>query len=437
MNKIPNSPKIFFGWWTVLACGIVGFLGVGFGSMAFSVLFKPIAADLGLDRAVTSIASGMQNAMGGIIGPVGGWASDKYGPRRIMLLGVVTLVLGCIVMYLVNSLWSLLLVWGILVGAGCQLGATFIMARAIVNWFVQRSGIAVNTKFAIQALAGLLLLPVIALLVKNQGWRSTCVIAGIVILTVTMPLIWFFVKSNRPEFYGLKPDGAIKVTEENQPVNQSTNDTVGNEVVDLTLRQTLKTSAYWLIIIIQFISAFGTAMMSVHFVPFLTDRGISTVQAASMMGLLITVGIPARLVAGFIVDRVKIGYLNFLIAAGIFIQAIGIIIFLADQSTATIYAWLLFYSIGSGISAGVTMPLLARYFGRKAFGSILGLSGALQMPIGLVAPSIVGWVYDSSHSYNSIIVLMATLLCISVVVACFIRRPRVLSQFTDTLQTTG
>jgi sugar phosphate permease len=437
LNNIKKSPKIFFGWWTVLACGIVGFLGFGFGNMAFSVLFKPIATDLNLDRAVTSIASGMQSAISGILGPIGGWASDKYGPRRVLLIGVITLVIGCISMYFVNSLWSLLFAWGILVGAGCFLGVTIIMDRAIVNWFVKKNGMAINIKFAIQSLAGLLLLPVVALLVVNQGWRSTCVIAGIVILVVTIPLIWFFVKPHRPEFYGLTPDGITKPTVEKQPANQKANDNVEDEEVALTLKQTTRTYTYWLILVIQIFSSLGMTMMGAHFVPFLTDRGISTVQAASMMGLLITVSIPARIVAGFLVDRVKIGYLRFLMAAGIFIQAIGVIIFLTNQSTATIYAWLLLFSLGSGISSGVSLPMQARYFGRKSFGSIMGLSGALQTPVGLAVPSIVGWVYDTSHSYDTIIVLTAILLCVSGVVACFVRRPGIPARNTDTLQTAG
>lgn len=437
MNKIQKSPKIFFGWWTVLACGIVGFLGVGFGSMGFSVLFKPIAGELGLDRAVTSLASGIQNAVGGIIGPIGGWTSDKYGPRRVMLLGMIILTLGCIMMYFINSLWSFLLVWGITVGAGYSLGATLVTDRAIVNWFVKKSGIAISTKFALQALAGLLLLPVIALLVTSLGWRSTCIIAGVVIAMVTIPLTWFFVKPNRPEYYGLKPDGRVKVAEVNQLVNKRTNDAIGNEANDLTLRQTTRTSAYWLIIILGFISGFSMTMMGAHFIPFLTDRGISPVRAASMMGLLITVGIPARLVAGFTVDRLKTGSLRFVLATGIFMQAIGVILFLAAQSTATIYAWLLLYSIGSGITQGVSLPMQARYFGRKSFGSIVGLLSALQMPIGLAAPTYVGWVYDTTGSYMHIIVLMAILLCISGIIACFIRCPKMPVQATDTIKIIG
>ena len=432
MNKTQKSPKIFFGWWTVLACGLAGFVAVGFGNMAFSVLFKPIATDLGLDRAITSIAAGMQSAVGGILILAGGWASDKYGPRRVMMVGAVTLGLGCMSMYFVNSLWSLLFAWGILVGGGFMLGFTIIMDRAIINWFVKKSGVALNIKFGIQSLAGLLLLPLVALLVLNHGWRITCVIAGIVIFAVTIPLTWFFVKPQRPEFYGLTPDGIAPSTKENQSTRKL-NNTPENEETNLTVKQTTKTSAFWLIIIIQIFSAIGATMMSAHFVPFLTDRGIAPVQAASMMGLLITVGIPARLAAGFITDRVKMGYLRFLMAAGIFLQATGIFIFLAGQSTGTIYVWLLLYSVGAGLSSGVNLPMQARYFGRKSFGSIMGLSSLLQMPAGLVAPSVVGWAYDSSHSYDSIIVLIAVLLCVSGVITCFIRRPAVPALATSTL----
>ncbi|NWF77708.1 MAG: hypothetical protein HXY36_03855, partial [Chloroflexi bacterium] len=56
-----KTQKIFFGWWTVLACGVIGFLGVGFASQGFSVLFKPIAEELELTRAATSVAAGVQS----------------------------------------------------------------------------------------------------------------------------------------------------------------------------------------------------------------------------------------------------------------------------------------------------------------------------------------------------------------------------------------
>jgi len=52
-------PSIYFGWWMVIFGGIVSGLGIGFYTLGISALFKPIAADLGLTRAVASTASGI------------------------------------------------------------------------------------------------------------------------------------------------------------------------------------------------------------------------------------------------------------------------------------------------------------------------------------------------------------------------------------------
>ena len=210
MIKRKKLSDIYFGWWTVLATGIIGFLGIGFVGLGFSVFFKPIAAELGLNRAVTSMAASVQTLGRGILSPTGGWIADKYGPRMIMFFGIFCLVLGCMLMYFVNSLWSYLVVWGVLIGAGHSLGYTIVTDKAIINWFVRKSGMALNTKFAIQSLAGISLLPLLAWMVENQGWRVTSVIVGIVLAIVSVPLTWFFVKKHRPEYYGLLPEARLK-----------------------------------------------------------------------------------------------------------------------------------------------------------------------------------------------------------------------------------
>ena len=101
---MPRSPKIFFGWWTVLACSVVGFLGVGVASSSLSVLFKPIATELGLSRAAASLTGGVQSAGQGISGLTGGRATDRYGPRVAMLIGIGLLVLGLATAYVVKLL---------------------------------------------------------------------------------------------------------------------------------------------------------------------------------------------------------------------------------------------------------------------------------------------------------------------------------------------
>ena len=434
MIEIPKPSKIFFGWWIVLATSIIGFFGTGFVSLGYSVLFKPIASELGLSRAVASMASSIQSVGQGIWAPTGGWASDRYGPRRVMLLGIFCLALGCIMMNFISSLWAFLVAWGLVIGAGFSLGCTIITDKAIINWFVKRSGIAINTKFAIQSLSGLLLLPLIAWLITTQGWRVTCIIAGVVIAVVSFPLVWFFVKPHPPEYYGFLPDGATikgEAVGANQIIDKGANHASKAEVVGFTLRQTMKTPAYWLIISLGYISGLVMPVMGVHCIPFLTDMGINPVKAAAMMGLITTVGVPARLVIGFIIDRVKTGHLRFIMVVGYLMQAIGVTTFLVSKSTAMIYVWFLLAGIGGAVSFGVQLPMFARYFGRKAYGSILGSWQMMNVPIGLVAPIYVGWVYDTTGSYMSIFGLLAPLLAVSGVVACFILPPKPPAQISD------
>jgi MFS family permease len=422
MTNRPASSKIFFGWWIVLASSVIGFLGVGIANSGLSVLFKPIAEELGLSRAAASWASGIQALGQGIAGLVGGRTTDRYGPRRIIIIGIVLLVIGLAAMYFVNSLWTYLIAWGLLVGIGFSFGCTFVTDIAIVRWFVKKSGIAINLKFAVQSLSGLLLLPVIAWLTTSQGWRFTGVATAAIIAIVCLPMAWFLIKPHPPEYYGLTPDGIPPTPVELKP--EIPGDRRHDTEVSFTFKETLKTPAYWLLILISYLTGAAAPILNVHCVPFLTDRGISPVQAAGIMAIILTSGIPARLISGYLLDRVKTGNLRFMIAAGFLLQASGTAIFLLAGNNVSIYIWFLLFGIGNGIYQGVLIPLWARYFGRKAYGAILGSTMTVHMPIALVAPIYVGWIYDRFGSYLSVIIALAVFSALAGVIASFITPPR-------------
>jgi cyanate permease len=415
-----NKHKIFFGWWTVLACGIIGFVGVGFGFHGFSVLFKPLAAELELSRAATSMAVSIAAVMGGLAGPLGGWANDKYGPRRVMLIGIIILATGFTAMFFVNSLLSFLFAWGVVVGLGVALGPAIMTDRAIVNWFVRKSGMAVNLKFAIQALAGISLVPLIAWLVTGQGWRITYLVGAAAVLLITIPLTWFFIKPHRPEYYGLLPDGVYKPVQTNDRFAIETDSVIS----EFTFRQTIRTPAYRLVIVTGWITLLIYPMMTTHFVPFLTDRGIAPVLAASMFGVIYLINIPGRLIGGYFADRSPARRLPYIIALGYLIQACGVLVYLVREDITSIYVWIIFFGFGDGITRSIAFPLMVRYFGRISFGSITGLTSMLNIPFNLLAPIYIGWIFDTSGSYSRFIVLIPVLQIIASIVACFIRRPK-------------
>jgi sugar phosphate permease len=326
------------------------------------------------------------------------------------------------------------MVWGLLMGVGLAFGCDIPTDKAIVNWFVNKRGSALGIKFTIEALSGVVILPIIAWLLTNQGWRLTSVIAGLAIAIVGFSLTFLFIKDHRAEFYGLLPDGAIRKEEAEKPkntLNQSLSHPDKSGEVEYTLKQTMKTSPYWLIVSVGCLSGLATPMMRVHCVPFLTDIGYSPVEAAAMMGILISSSIPARFAIGFIIDRMKTNHLRFILVGGYLLQALGIFAFLSHKTTAMIYVWFILTGLGQGISFGVTLPMIARYYGRKAYGSIDGIRMMMITPTALVAPVYCGWVYDTTNSYMSLFGLFAGLLVISGIIAIFILPPKSTVQLTN------
>ncbi len=435
MIKRRRFPRIFFGWWTVLTAGVLAFWGHGFYTYGFSALFKPIASELGFSRAETSVPTGIGRLEGGLEAPITGWITDRYGPRWVVLFGVFVMGLSLILMKYVNSLWDFYIVWGVMLGIGFNIAIGVPMSTAVANWFVKKRGLAISIRMVLTGLAGVLVLPLIAWLITIQGWRMTCVLGGVVVWLTGLPLAWFCLKRHRPEYYGLLPDGAKveeETTDKSQMIDRGAEYAAEVQEVEFTLRQAMRTPAYWMLIVAQASQGPVVQAISIHSVPFLTDMGIDQLVAAGMMAIMVSAGIPFRLVGGLLADRVKKAHLRFLMGGAYLLQAVGFAVFLLNQnSIPMIYVWFILYGIGTGAGFGLMSPMSARYFGRKAFGSIQGFSALFTMPIGIVAPIYAGWVYDTTGSYITAFTLIAALPAFSAVFVSLILPPKPPAQVTD------
>ncbi|MFC1954412.1 MFS transporter [Chloroflexota bacterium] len=427
MIKKRRFPKIFPGWWIVLTSGILALWGDGFSFYGFSAFFKPISLELGFSRAVTSIAPSIRRLQGGLESPLSGWITDRFGARWLVLSGVFIMGLALILMYFVNSLWAFLVVWGVMLGTGNNIALSLPLDTTIANWFVKKRGLALGTKIFINGFTGAVV-PLVAWLIATQGWRMAAVIGGVVIWIIGFPLVWIFVKQHRPEYYGLLPDGAVTEddgAEQSQMIDRGVQYAAEIEEIEFTLRQTFKTRVYWMLIFIRTISSLGMPVMSIHAIPFLTDRGIDPIKAAAMMAIYILAGVPFRFLGGVIADRIRLDRLPWVIAGTYLIQASGFAAFLLSPSETMIYVWFIFYGIGMGARMAPDSVMRARYFGRKAYGSISGVTSLLMTPIGIFAPIYVGWMYDTTGSYTTVFTLLTGILLFSAVLfPILIRRPK-------------
>ncbi len=428
MIKRLRFPKIYYGWWINLVTGITSGLAFGFTQQGASVLFKPIAADLGLNRTATSVASSTSRLEGGIQAPITGMLSDKFGAKWVLVAGALIMGTGLVLMnFVVDSMWSYYIVWGVIIASGNNLGFALAVDKVLTNWFVKKRGLGFGVRFAIMGIMQVAIVPIVSWLTITYSWRTTCLIWGMVIFA-SIPFTLYFVKQNRPEYYGLLPDGA-KVESGSEESTDTMIDkgieyAASVQETEFTLKQAMRTSAYWMLAAAS--CAFGITNMSfnVHSIPFLTDRGIEPGTAAGLLSMMFFFTIPSKFLFGVFADRVRKQYLKFLLAASFLLMTVGVTIFLLNQTTAMIYGFLVFWGLGTGGFTPVNITMVGRYFGRKAFGSIQGTQHLFSSLISLFAPVYAGWVYDVSHSYNTAFTTFAGIAAFAIFLSCLIRIPK-------------
>lgn len=431
--KKKSRSRVFFGWWSVSFIGLISGVGHGFNTYGISVLFLPISDELGLNRAATSWAPGIGRLEGGFTSPLVGWLSDKFGPRWIVVFGIFVAGSGMIIMNFITEAWQYYIAWGAMIGLGLNIGLTVAVDKTINDWFIRRRGLAQGIKFASISILGIIVVQVITLLIKIfqqgeiPGWRFTCFLFGIVMFA-SIPLAYLFVRPHRPEHYGMLPDGADigerKEGEEVDMVSRGAGYASSYEEIEYSFKQAIKTTTFWLLLATFSVHNIIGGGFNLHIHPFLTDAGMTEEAASAMMGFMIFFTVPSRFFGGLAADRIPKNRIQYLLTVAFLFQVIGLSTYLSFQNIPAAYVLLACHGLSSGAVTPLVIIVLGRYFGRKAFGSILGTTVAVLSPLSMFAPVFYGWVFDTTGSYNNAFTTALVLAIMAVLVSCLVRIPK-------------
>jgi sugar phosphate permease len=417
--KDPSSRRAFPGWWIVLATGFVTFWAHGYYTQGFSALFKPIASDLGLSRAITSVAPSIGSLAAGFESPLAGWFTDRFGPRRVIFLGTFLMGLGLMLMWLVNSRWTFFLVWSGIVATGLNVGMAIPVDKAISNWFVRKRGLALSMRALLQGLATMAVLPMIAWLLTVTDWKMTCLFGGAVMWVVGLPLVLLLVKDHRPEYYGLMPDGAVMPPQPEADraamIDKGVEYAEGVQEYEFTLKQAIRTRSFWLFTFAWACSMLVTGPLMVHLISFLTDPdlGYTPVRAALIMSLASAAAIPTRLLFGWLADRAGKHRMRFVAVGAFALMLAGVLVFQVVRTAGAAFVMVLLYYLGFTAGIPLASAIRVRYFGRKSIGSVAGTATLITMPLTVLAPILVGRIYDRTGSYGDAFNLFIVLLILA------------------------
>ena len=411
---MPTS-RVFYGWWIVGIGLLCLLLGGGIGFYTFSVFIIPLEEEFGWTRTQLSLAITISCLMG-LIGPIAGILIDRYGARIVMTVGALITGAAIALLGFTTSLWQFYLLFFVM-SVGLLGVLDLPIDTMISNWFTRRRGLAIGIALTGYGLGGLFMAPLAAYLINSVGWRWTYHILGLVILIVLIPLCILVVK-HRPEEMGLLPEGE-------QPPNEDspTQGDVQKET-GLSLSEALKTSTFWLLVLVMTFAWLGLGSIAVHTVPLLEGKGFSTQTASVIFGFLLGISIAGRVAGGYMAERMPIKYLTI---AFLILQAIGLALMIPEGSTVAVWAFALILGLSLGGLATLTPLLVVHYFGLASLGSILGGLWAF-ITIGFAGgPLLTGYIWDITKSYNPVLIAFIATTLLAIALTLFLRPPKPLA----------
>ncbi len=412
----PFKTNFYYGWVIVFIAGLgVFFSGPG-QTYSVSVFIDSYIKDFGWSRSHVSAVYSLATLAAGICMFFVGRFVDKWGQRKMSVIVGIGLALA--------SFWNSMVVNTAMLFIGFFLirvlgqGSMSLIPNTLVpQWFITKRGKAMSL-MAIGGFASSAALPPLnAWLVANWGWSFSWKVWGVLLLVIFVPLAYFLIR-NKPEDIGEYPDG-VKPEWTNDPADPNRISKPFEEV-NWTVQEAVKTRAYWLLLFCVGIPALVNTGLTFHLISIFKTNGISPGIAALVLSLMALIGFPVTLIAGPLLDRVKVQY----VLAGIFAgEIIFILVLLAADHTAIAIAFGVLWGISGGFERITLNYVWPSFFGRQSLGSIKGSAMTVTVLGSALGPLPFGLAYDYFAGYEEILLMSIILPVLGMAAALLAKKP--------------
>jgi sugar phosphate permease len=372
-----------------------------------------LAYEEGWSKTALSGAAAMQSIEAAIIGPALGWIIDRFGSQNMVRLGVVFFGSGFLLFSQIETLVGFY-ISSVLMAIGASMTGYFPLSVCLIQWFERYRARALSIMSMGLALGGLAV-PLVALSIQNFGWRTTALVSGVLALVMGIPLAGFI--KSRPAEMGLTVDGEPKSS-----LQESINTNVSGFIqVEFTVRQALRTSAFWLLGLGHGFALLVVTAVNVHAITHLKEGLGYSVAQASLAILLMTVaqlgGVLLGAAIGDTFDKRKVAALCMLL------HAVGLLMLTYATHPLEIAAFAIFHGIAWGLRGPFMQAIRADYFGRNSIGMILGLSAAIIALGQIAGPLVAGVLADITGDYRTGFTVLALVAASGSVLFLLARKP--------------
>ncbi len=366
-------------WWIVAASvfGLMCSAGV-VNIFSFGVFLRPVTESLHVGRATLAGALLVQNLITAASGPFLGTAIDRWGARRVFLIGIPFFALTVAVQSQMTGALLVIYLFFVLRGLGGIGQSPISYAYVVAKWFDRRRGLALGIALAGVGLGTSVVPPIVAYLIGAYGWRAAYIGLALVILVISGIPVAIFIRDPAPDEHVRVPD------------------LLAGPLPGLTLREAIAGWRFWGLTVAFLLGVVALNGTITQVVAMLQDRGVPLQAATSVLAVSGLAAMAGRLISGLCVDRFPAPYVGICF---FILPMIGTALFGSGAGGWVPYAGSVLCGVALGAEIDLMGFMVSRYFGLKSYGKIFGTMFGIFGGSTGIGPYLSGLSFDLYHSY--------------------------------------
>lgn len=354
----------------------------------FGLFLLPLSETFGWPRAQISVVLGMMAVVGAVVYPIAGRFADRHGARRMLIAGNIVFALSIAALALATRHIAQFYLTFLAISLAGSVAATPIYSKVVSEWFDKGRGTALGISAGVGSGVGSIVIPVIAaIVVGHYGWRAGYLAIAAIVLCVGAPVLALFLRD--------APRGAAVA-------NAGPRAAAG-----LSLADAMRLPRFWIVMVSIAIGAGGTTAIFSHVVPIVVDRGFSVATGTAVVSLFALIGSTWQIATGRLLDRSTRPW----VVIPMYLMAVaGLALIEFGAVPAALMLGGVLLGVGLGAQYGTLPYLIGRYFGLRAFGTILGAMYSAVIAAQGITPVLLDAAYDAQGSYRMAIIVCGAVL---------------------------
>jgi MFS family permease len=416
-DRSPRSSVRLHWAWIVAAVSFVALLGAaGFRSVP-GVMMNPLHHEFGWSHGTVGLAMSVNMTLFGLTAPFAAALMDRFGIRPVLTVALALIATGSALSVTMTASWQLVLLWGVLVGAGTGAISMGFVATIATRWFDAHRGLVTGVLTAASATGQLIFLPVVAAITTHHGWRWASLLVAAAALCVIPPVL--LLMRNWPQDKGLGRYGQ-EPSVDTGPAPRPPGSSFAAAFSGLVLGA--RVPAFWLLAGSFAICGMTTnGLIGTHFIPAANDHGMPTTVAAGLLAVVGVLDVAGTVFSGWLTDRVDARVLLVIYYTGRGLSLVALPALLSPHAEPGTWVFIIFYGLDWVATVPPTIALCRNYFGDKA-PIVFGWVFASHQLGAAVAAAGAGWIRDLRGDYDLAFYLAAG-LCVVAALMCLAVRP--------------